>query len=79
LQSLFVRENFAITRKRYPYRKYEPADDIAVVLNKPVFKRLAPTWDDLSKKYVEVDTLKIAKVDCTQHKNICQESKVMVD
>ena len=39
-------------------------------------KRLAPTWDDLSKKYVEVDTLKIAKVDCTQHKNICQESKV---
>jgi hypothetical protein len=26
-----------------------------------------------------VDTLKIAKVDCTQHKNICQESKVMVD
>ncbi|CAG2247299.1 ERP46 [Mytilus edulis] len=39
-------------------------------------KRLAPTWEDLSKKYADIDSVQIAKVDCTLHKELCQERKV---
>ncbi|XP_076082915.1 thioredoxin domain-containing protein 5-like [Mytilus galloprovincialis] len=39
-------------------------------------KRLAPTWEDLSKKYADIDSVRIAKVDCTLHKELCQERKV---
>ncbi|OPL20269.1 hypothetical protein AM593_05563, partial [Mytilus galloprovincialis] len=30
----------------------------------------------LSKKYADIDSVQIAKVDCTLHKELCQERKV---
>lgn len=39
-------------------------------------KNLAPTWKDLAKQYDDIPSVKIAKVDCTQHKELCQQYKV---
>ncbi|KAL3891459.1 hypothetical protein ACJMK2_003721 [Sinanodonta woodiana] len=39
-------------------------------------KRLAPTWDELGKKYADVEEIKIAKVDCTQSHDLCFEYNV---
>ncbi|GFS11878.1 thioredoxin/protein disulfide isomerase [Elysia marginata] len=38
-------------------------------------KRLAPTWEELAGK-VKNDEVTIAKVDCTQHKSVCDENQV---
>jgi hypothetical protein len=39
-------------------------------------KRLAPTWDDLSKEMARYPIVTIAKVDCTHHGNVCKENGV---
>mmetsp|Transcript_7214 Transcript_7214/g.10753 ORF Transcript_7214/g.10753 Transcript_7214/m.10753 type:complete len:125 (-) Transcript_7214:80-454(-) len=39
-------------------------------------KRLAPTWTDLAKQYEGHEKVRIAKVDCTQQKDICTQQGV---
>lgn len=39
-------------------------------------QRLAPTWDELAKSLEYDTTVKIAKIDCTQFKPICQDFEV---
>lgn len=41
-------------------------------------KRLAPTWDELGKKFVADANVNIAKVDCTLdiNKDLCNEQEV---
>ncbi|XP_066993824.1 thioredoxin domain-containing protein 5 homolog [Anabrus simplex] len=41
-------------------------------------KRLAPTWEELGKKFIANNAVKIVKVDCTQDisKNLCNEQEV---
>lgn len=41
-------------------------------------KRLAPTWEELGKKFVRDSNIKIAKVDCTAeiNKQLCNENEV---
>ncbi|XP_059152695.1 thioredoxin domain-containing protein 5-like [Physella acuta] len=38
-------------------------------------KRLAPTWEDLGKE-MKSDPVSIARVDCTQHKSVCDQNEV---
>ncbi|CAL1537590.1 unnamed protein product [Lymnaea stagnalis] len=38
-------------------------------------KRLAPTWDDLARESSGQPVV-IAKVDCTQYKNVCEENEI---
>lgn len=42
-------------------------------------KRLAPTWDDLGKKFVAHKDVNIVKVDCTIeiNKELCNEQEVL--
>lgn len=43
-------------------------------------KRLSPTWDDLAKKFADVEGVTIAKVDCTaddnKNKDLCNDQGV---
>jgi thioredoxin domain-containing protein 5 len=39
------------------------------------FQKLAPTWDTLATTVAQ-DTATIAKVDCTQHRTLCNEFDV---
>mmetsp|Transcript_13301 Transcript_13301/g.22866 ORF Transcript_13301/g.22866 Transcript_13301/m.22866 type:complete len:184 (+) Transcript_13301:41-592(+) len=39
-------------------------------------KRLAPTWKELADKYSADDNVAIAKVDCTQQKELCNQHGV---
>ena len=39
-------------------------------------QKLAPTWDELAKKFEKDETVKIAKLDCTQAQSVCQENEV---
>jgi len=39
-------------------------------------QRLAPTWDKIAKKYSENKNIDIAKVDCTEHKDVCTKNGV---
>ncbi|XP_044758087.1 thioredoxin domain-containing protein 5 [Coccinella septempunctata] len=41
-------------------------------------KSLAPTWDDLNKKYEPTENIKIMKVDCTaqENKGLCNDEKI---
>jgi len=39
-------------------------------------QKLAPTWDELAKKFEKDAVVKVAKVDCTQHQSVCQEHEV---
>lgn len=41
-------------------------------------KRLAPTWEDLGKKFQSNDNVRIVKVDCTLdvNKQLCNEQEV---
>ncbi|CAH1773728.1 unnamed protein product, partial [Owenia fusiformis] len=39
-------------------------------------KRLAPTWDELSKKFSNNNNVNVAKVDCTEHKQLCKKYDV---
>lgn len=41
-------------------------------------KRLAPTWEELSKEMARYPVVTIAKVDCTFSTNICKENGVSV-
>jgi thioredoxin-like negative regulator of GroEL len=41
-----------------------------------LFQKLAPTWDELAKNFEKDETVKIAKVDCTQAQSICQDHEV---
>eukprot|EP00924_Labyrinthula_sp_SR-Ha-C_P003738 snap_masked-scaffold_3-processed-gene-3.41-mRNA-1 protein AED:0.16 eAED:0.16 QI:0/-1/0/1/-1/1/1/0/127 len=34
-------------------------------------KRLAPTWTELAGEFASSDKVDIAKIDCTQHRDIC--------
>merc|ERR1712112_709652 len=39
-------------------------------------QKLAPTWDELAKKFESEEKVKIAKLDCTQAQSVCQENEV---
>ncbi|XP_064596937.1 thioredoxin domain-containing protein 5-like [Liolophura sinensis] len=39
-------------------------------------KRLAPTWEELAKTFEFNENINIAKVDCTQHKTVCDKHSV---
>jgi len=39
-------------------------------------QKLAPTWDELAKKFEKDETVKVAKLDCTQAQSVCQENDV---
>jgi thioredoxin-like negative regulator of GroEL len=39
---------------------------------------LAPTWAELAKAFANDEEVKIAEVDCTEHKALCQEHDVSV-
>lgn len=39
-------------------------------------KRLAPTWDKLSEEYASTEGVNVAKVDCTEHRPLCQAQGV---
>jgi len=39
-------------------------------------KRLAPTWDELATKYSSETSIKIAKVDCTQERDLCGRQSI---
>merc|ERR1711971_966711 len=39
-------------------------------------QKLVPTWGELAKKFEKDETVKIAKLDCTQAQSVCQENEV---
>ena len=39
-------------------------------------QKLAPTWDELAKKFEKDKIVKVAKLDCTQAQSVCQENDV---
>jgi thioredoxin domain-containing protein 5 len=39
-------------------------------------QKLVPTWDELAKTFEKDETVKIAKLDCTQAQSVCQDYEV---
>ncbi|KAM5156652.1 thioredoxin domain-containing protein 5 [Mantella aurantiaca] len=39
-------------------------------------KSLAPAWEQLASSYLGSPTVKVAKVDCTQHSDLCSDNQV---
>ena len=39
-------------------------------------KRLAPTWDKLAAEYSDNADVSVAKVDCTQNRDLCKENGI---